>query len=129
MHSPPLKLSFLVVLGAWVSSCGLVDSLPSRDARCDLRPAKDQCTDLREFKGPSFITFQGVCNTLTASIGGGSYQEDARCDMTGVVAGCRAHNGDGSEQTNWYYAGAKYKTEADVKEECSTGQDVQAPEP
>jgi hypothetical protein len=117
---------FLVVLPA---GCGLVDSLPSRDARCDLRPAKDQCTDLREYKGPSFITFQGVCNTLTAAIGGGTYAEDARCDMTGVVAGCRTHNGDGSEQTNWYYSGEKYKTEADVKEECAAGQDVQAPEP
>jgi len=117
---------FVAVLS---SGCGLLDSLPSRDARCDLRPAEDQCTDVREFKGPSFATFQGVCTTLTAAIGGGSYTEDARCDMTGVVAGCRTHNGDGSEQTNWFYAGDKYKTEADVREECSTGQELQAPEP
>lgn len=117
---------FLAVLSA---GCGLLDSLPSRDARCDLRPAKDQCTDLRDFKGGSFITFQGVCTTLTAAIGGGTYTEDARCDMTGVIAGCRAHNGDGSEQTNWYYAGEKYKTESDVREECASGQELQAPEP
>lgn len=129
MRSHPLKVPFLAVLGSLLSGCGLVDALPSRDARCDLRPAKDQCTDIRDFKGPSFITFQGVCSTLTASIGGGSYEEDARCDMTGVLAGCRTHNGDGSEQTNWFYTGGKYKTEADVKEECGSGQDVQAPEP
>ncbi|KFE66754.1 hypothetical protein DB31_8968 [Hyalangium minutum] len=48
MRSNPLKLSFLAALGSLLSSCGLVDSLPSRDARCDLRPAKDQCTDMAE---------------------------------------------------------------------------------
>jgi hypothetical protein len=124
-----LKPSRLVVLVSLLSGCGLVDSLPSRDARCDLRPARDQCTDLRDFKGPSFITFQGVCSTLTAAIGGGTYEEDARCDMTGVIAGCRANNGDGSEQTNWFYSGEEYKTEEDVKEECGSGQDVHPPEP
>jgi hypothetical protein len=122
----PSLICFLAVLSA---GCGLVDSLPSRDARCDLRPAEDQCTDIREFKGPSFVTFQGVCSTLTAAIGGGTYTEDARCDMTGVIAGCRTHNGDGSEQTNWFYAGEDYQTESDVREECDSGMVLQAPEP
>lgn len=103
--------------------------LGSRDARCDLRPAKDQCTDLREFKGPSFLTFEGVCATLRAAEQGGNFKEDARCDMTGVVGGCQSLNGDGSLQTNWYYSGSKYKAEADVKAECSTGQDFAPPAP
>jgi hypothetical protein len=98
----------LTVLASLALGCGLVDNLPSRDARCDLRPARDQCTDLREFKGGSFITFQGVCETLRASTGGGTFAEDARCDMTGVIGGCQASNGDGSEQTNWFYSGEKY---------------------
>ncbi|MDY7231734.1 hypothetical protein [Hyalangium rubrum] len=125
-HSPPLRLALLSCL---FLGCGLLDELPSRDARCDLRPAYDQCTDLREFKGPSFFTFEGVCETLRASTSGGSYREDARCDMTGVVGGCQTSHGDGSEQTNWYYSGDKYKTESDVREECDSGQEFTAPVP
>ena len=114
---------------ALVLGCGLIDSLPGRDARCDLRPKKDQCTDLRDFKGPSFATFQGVCATLRAADQGGAYQEDARCDVTGSVGGCQSLNGDGSLQTNWYYLGSHYKTDADVKDECAALQDVVPPTP
>ncbi|WP_224241168.1 hypothetical protein [Hyalangium gracile] len=128
-----MRTSTLISLGFFATQtlgCGLLDdTLPGRDARCDMRPAYDQCTDLRDFKGPSFFTFEGVCGTLRAAVGSADYQEDARCDMAGVIGGCRAHNGDGSDQTNWFYSGEKYKTEADVKEECGNGQDFQAPEP
>lgn len=117
--STPVSLTLLASLAL---SCGLVDDLPSRDARCDLRPADDQCTDLREFKGPSFITFEGVCETLRAAKGSATFAEDARCDMTGAIGGCQSSNGDGSEQTNWYYSGTKYKTEADARAECDSNQ-------
>jgi hypothetical protein len=93
-----------------------------------MRPESNQCTDLRGFKGPSFITFENVCGTLKATNQGGVFQEDARCDVTGSVGGCQALNGDGSEQTNWYYP-PKYNTDADVKEECAGGQSVVPPVP
>lgn len=127
MNNPtPLRLLLLACLSL---GCGLVDDLPGKDARCDLRPARDQCTDLRDFKGPSFITFQGVCDTLKASTGGGTFTENARCDMTGVVGGCMGHNGDGSDQTNWYYSGEDYTAEADVREECESYQSFAPPTP
>lgn len=112
----------LTLLAGLTLSCGLVDNLPSRDARCDLRPEKAQCTDLREFKGPSFLTFEGVCGTLKAATGSATFEEDARCDMTGVIGGCQSSNGDGSEQTNWYYSGTEYTDEADAREECESYQ-------
>ncbi|HEX8698029.1 MAG TPA: hypothetical protein VF815_04285 [Myxococcaceae bacterium] len=118
----------LTLIASLALSCGLVDSLPSRDARCDLRPADDQCTDLREFKGPSFITFEGVCETLRAATGSATFEEDARCDMTGAIGGCQSSNGDGSEQTNWYYTGEKYKTEEDARAECESYQTFVPPQ-
>lgn len=119
----------LALLTSLLLSCGLLDGLPSRDARCDLRPARDQCTDLREFKGGSFFTFEGVCETLRASTGSATFTEDARCDMTGVIGGCQSVSADGTQQTNWYYSGQKYTSEADAREECDSGQDFVAPQP
>jgi hypothetical protein len=125
----PLLLAALVAsTSVLLSGCGLLDDLPSRDARCDMRPESDQCTDLRDFKGPSFITFDNLCGTLEATNQGGAFQEDARCNVTGSVGGCQALNGDGSEQTNWYFP-PKYNTEADVKEECAGGQSFVPPTP
>jgi hypothetical protein len=118
----------LTLLAGLTLSCGLLDNLPSRDARCDLRPQKDQCTDLREFKGGTFVTFQGVCETLRAATGSATFTEDARCDMTGAIGGCQSSNGDGSEQTNWYYSGTEYTSEADAREECESYQTFVPPQ-
>lgn len=123
-----LLATVLAAAPALLTGCGLLDGLPSRDARCDMRPQTAQCTDLRDFKGPSFITFQNVCDTLRATQQGGVFQEDARCDVAGSVGGCQTHNGDGSLQTNWYYP-PKYTTEAEVKEECAGGQGFAPPMP
>ncbi|MBX3262643.1 MAG: hypothetical protein KIS78_21180 [Labilithrix sp.] len=92
-----------------------------REARCDLRPGKAQCTDVRKFKGPSLVTFQGVCGSLSAaSQDATGYQEDATCPTAGMWGGCQTENGDGSLQTNWFYEGDEYKTEDDAKKECAS---------
>lgn len=109
-----------VVFVAAVLVVGCGSLIPSREGRCDLRPARDQCTDLRDFKGPTLITFRGVCETLRAALDGGSYTEDARCEATGAIGGCQSSSVDGSKQTNWYYSGSKYQTEADARAECES---------
>lgn len=97
-----------------------VNPLPEKEAYCDLRPGKDQCTDLRKFKGASLVTFQGVCDTLKASSKNATgYKEDATCPTTNMLGGCQTENGDGSLQTNWYYTGDTYKTVDDVKKQCT----------
>ena len=92
-----------------------------QQARCDLRPVDAQCTDLRKFKGPSMITFQQVCNSLTsAKPGATGYAEDVTCPTAEMWGGCQSENGDGSLQTNWFYKSDEYKTEDDAKKECDS---------
>lgn len=126
-----------------VSALGLAVALPAcsdiiqdvspfseKQARCDLRPVDSQCTDVRKFKGPTLATFQGVCGSLTsAKKGATGYQEEATCDSVASLGGCQSTSSDGSVQTNWYYAGDKYKTADDTKKECSGGQSWVAPAP
>ena len=107
--------------------CGNLIPLPSKDAKCDLRPRADQCTDLRGFKGPSLLTFEGVCTTLTKAKGGGTYTENATCDSSASLGGCQSSSADGSKQTNWYYAGTKYANAAAAMAECDSGQTFVSP--
>ncbi len=113
--------SFLsvVTLAALVVGCGSLNPFPSQDGRCDLRPAKAQCTDIRDFKGPTLVTFEGVCASLTAALDGGTYTPGARCDSAAALGGCQTANADGSKQTNWYYAGTKYPDRAAAEAECA----------
>jgi hypothetical protein len=106
-------------------ACNLLDSSPlgERSGACELRPAKDQCTDIREFKGPTLATFQLLCESLTAAVGGGEYLEDATCDTTGAWGGCQVVNLDGSLQTNWYFLGGDYATIEEAQAECANNQD------
>ncbi len=123
-------LSFGAVLSAGCSNL-VQDASPfsEKEALCDLRPGKSQCTDIRKFKGPSLITFQGVCSTLTgASKNATGYKEDATCPTTDMWGGCQASNGDGSLQTNWFYKGGSYKTEDDAKKECDSSTKWVAPQ-
>ncbi len=123
-----LSLLLLAVSSVCLFACGIITgALAGRDARCDLRPGRDQCTDIRDFKGPSFITFEGVCGSLKAASGSGDYKEDARCDSANVVGGCQSSSADGSKQTNWYYQGTKFKARADVEAECDSNQTFAAP--
>ena len=124
MRSISLLSAMVVVFAS--AGCNILNA---RDARCDLRPNKDQCTDQRDFRGPSFFTFQGVCDMLKSAGGGGTFTEDARCDMAGAIGGCQSSSADGTKQTNWYYSGTKYKTEADATAECDSGQSFVAPTP
>lgn len=92
-----------------------------QQALCDLRPGKPQCTDIRKFKGPSLVTFQGVCTTLkSASKSATGYKEDATCPTSDMWGGCQSENGDGSLQTNWFYKSDDYKTVDDAKKECDS---------
>jgi len=120
-------IPILCVLG-----CGdLLDQSPlgTRQARCDLRPEKQQCTDIRNFKGPSLVTFEGVCETLKATTMSGSYEEGDVCEMTEVWGGCQSSGIDGHRQTNWYYKGDdKYPDEASAKAECDSNQKWVPPE-
>ena len=100
-----------------------------QQALCDLRPGKAQCTDIRKFKGPSLITFQNVCTSLeAASKNATGYKEDATCPVAEMWGGCQTENGDGSLQTNWFYKGDDYKTEADAKAECDSNTKWVAPQ-
>jgi hypothetical protein len=99
-----------------VVGCGSL--LPGQDGRCDLRPAKAQCTDIRDFKGPTLVTFEALCATLTSALDGGTYTAGARCDSAGSLGGCQVSNADGSKQTNWYYQGTKYPDRAAAEAEC-----------
>lgn len=92
-----------------------------QEARCDLRPADAQCTDIRKFRGPSLVTFQGVCSSLTAAKGNATgYQEDATCPTEDMWGGCQTENGDGSLQTNWFYKSDKLATEEAAKAKCDS---------
>lgn len=111
-----MKRHVLALLVVALSGCG---SFFQQQARCDLRPRNDQCTDIRDFIGPSLITFEGVCTTLIAAHDNeGSYTANARCDSENALGGCQSKSVEGSKQTNWYYAGDKYKTEDDVRAKC-----------
>ncbi len=100
-----------------------------QEALCDLRPGKAQCTDIRKFKGPSLVTFQGVCTSLkAASKDATGYKEDATCPTAEMWGGCQTENGDGSLQTNWFYKGDSYKTEEDAKKECDSNTKWVAPQ-
>lgn len=113
----------LVLLVALSSvGCGALGFLPSKSGKCDLRPKADQCTDIREFKGPSLVTFEGVCTTLVNAKGGGAYTENATCDSSASLGGCQSASSDGSKQTNWYYQGTKYANAAAAMAECDTDQ-------
>lgn len=109
---------FVLVSAVLVVGCGSL--IPSREGRCDLRPARDQCTDIREFKGPTLVTFQALCETLRGALDGGSYTENARCDGSAALGGCQSTSVDGSKQTNWYYQGTKYPSEAEARAECES---------
>lgn len=112
------SLLFASFLAAFVFGCG--SFLSGQDGRCDLRPAKEQCTDIREFKGPTLVTFEALCATLTSALDGGTYTSGARCDSAGSLGGCQVSNADGSKQTNWYYQGTKYADRAAAEAECDS---------
>lgn len=106
-------------------ACGAASSpFGKKDARCDLRPASPQCTDQRDFSGPSFATFNGVCSTLLLAkkVDGGVFEEGQRCDSSASLGGCQSVSLDGTKQTNWYYAGSKYPDAAAAKAECGSDQ-------
>lgn len=118
-----LGLALVPMLAACSNLVQDASPFSEKQGRCDLRPVDPQCTDVRKFKGPSLVTFQGVCGSLTAAKKGATgYTEDATCDSAASLGGCQSTSGDGSVQTNWYYAGEKYKTADDAKKECSGGQ-------
>lgn len=129
----PVRTSSLVavlLLPALACSDALqsANPFPEKQARCDLRPVDAQCTDVRKFQGPSLITFQGVCTSLSsAKAGAKGYEEGETCDSERSLGGCQSSSLDGTLQTNWYYAGEKYKADEDAKKECSGGQTWVAP--
>lgn len=109
-----------------VMACSLSDVSPfsEKQALCDLRPGRPQCTDIRKFSGPSLITFEGVCTSLknaSKDSPATGYKEGATCPTQDMLGGCQTKNGDGSLQTNWFYKGDKFKTEDDAKKECDSG--------
>jgi hypothetical protein len=122
-------LAVLLFVGACSNLIQEASPFSEKQALCDLRPGKPQCTDVRKFKGPSLVTFQGVCGTLKASVQGATgYKEDATCPTADMLGGCQSESSDGSLQTNWFYKSDKYKTEDDAKKECDSGQKWVAPQ-
>ena len=121
-----MRTLLLVCLFVIAAGCGSL--IPTKSAKCDLRPKRDQCTDIREFRGPSLATFQGVCETLKAAAGGATYAENATCDSAASLGGCQGSSSDGSKQTNWYYQGSKYADAAAAMMECESGQSFVGPQ-
>lgn len=91
-----------------------LNPLPTSNGRCDFRPKKPQCTDLRNYKAaaPAKTVMQGICVEGTANEG--------TCSTDGMLGGCQSDGGSGALQTNWYYLGDKYKTVDDVKAQCTS---------
>ncbi len=115
---------FGVVLVLASGSPGCTDALgeatpfTKKAGRCDLRPKADQCTDWRDFAGPSMAAMEASCESLVSATGGGSWTEGKRCDTTHMLGGCQTKSNDGTVQTSWYYHGAQYKTVDDARSEC-----------
>lgn len=102
-----LTLALLITAG-----CGL----GTATARCELRPGKAQCTDIRNALPPTILSLKTLCGTLSTAIAdAGVFTDGQACDTSGSVGGCQAIQGDGSKQTNWYFAP---KTTADAQMEC-----------
>ncbi len=113
----------LYFLAMILFGCELLNTKPlgTRDGACELRPIRGQCTDIRDFSGPTLITFQSLCETLIAAEGGGEYLEGEVCDTTGAWGGCQTEAADGSLQTNWYFPD-DYATVDEAKAECAGNQ-------
>lgn len=123
MHSNRVRVLLAFALAAATGTLACSDALEDKQARCDLRPVDDQCTDVRNFPGVSLVTFQGVCETLKQGKPGVTgYQDDATCPTAGMLGGCQSKSADGSLQTNWYYLGTQYPDEASARAECDSGQ-------
>lgn len=102
----------VVVLGA-CSAAESLNPLPTTNGRCDFRPKRPQCTDLRNYKSaaPASGVMQGICVEGVV--------DDSTCPTDGMLGGCQTDTGSGALQTNWYYSGEKYKTADDVKAQCT----------
>lgn len=110
------NLGLLAVLSTMiVAGCG------GSSARCDLRPSTPQCTDWRGQVAPVWVTQEALCRTLGTTSAGGTFTAGATCPVEEMWGGCQATLGDGSKQTNWYYKGQKYPTEADAQKNCDSG--------
>ncbi len=122
-----MRIRVVLLVAVSFVGCGALGFLPSKQAKCDLRPKGDQCTDIRDYKGPSLVTFEGVCTTLTKAKGGGTYTENAICDSATSLGGCQAASADGSKQTNWYYTSSGHPDKASAQAECESGQSFVEP--
>lgn len=114
----------MVLLMLHLLGCdAILDQSPlgTRSAACELRPVRGQCTDVREFAGPTLATFEALCESLIATAGDGEYLDGEVCDTTGSWGGCQTENVDGSLQTNWYFPD-DYASAEDAQAECSGGQ-------
>lgn len=127
-----MRVLLALAASATLAACGgLLNTSPlgTRDGKCDLRPARPQCTDWREFKGPSMVAIQGLCNTLILTFDAGVWTEGARCDSAASLGGCQQTTIDGTKQTNWYYQGSKYPDAGAAMSECSNSQPWVDPQP
>ncbi|MBX3228568.1 MAG: hypothetical protein KIT84_07940 [Labilithrix sp.] len=119
-----MNVSRLFALSSVVGLVGVVgcsdaiqaaNPFPEKQARCDFRPEKPQCTDWRKFQGPSMATMQGVCSATPNA----SYNEGSTCPVEDMLGGCQTESGDGTLQTNWFYKSDDYKEVADVQKKCT----------
>ena len=115
----PTRLLLAVLV---LCACG--SGLGKKDAKCDLRPSEAQCTDWRDFTGPSLVTIEATCQTLITAQGGGAYAANKRCDNIGTQGGCQSVSADGTRQTNWYYD----VTEEVIRTKCDSNQTFVSPD-
>lgn len=115
MWTKTLKVMTLFVGLSTMVACG------GGNARCDMREKTPQCTDWRGSLNPTWVTQEALCATLGGTGVGGVFQKGETCPTDGMWGGCQATFADGSKQTNWYYKGQKYPTEADAQKNCDNG--------
>lgn len=119
MIQRPMAIASFAILMVGCSDLLKASPLGTKSGRCDFRPKMSQCTDWREYAGPSMVVQQGLCTTMAAT-GAGTWAEGKTCEVGGMLGGCQSTMGDGSRQTNWFYSGDKFKTVDDVKKECGS---------
>ncbi len=119
MRLAPIFIWFALVVAA---GCGL----GTASSRCELRPAKNQCTDVRNALPTTAAGLRAVCGMLTfAYPDAGGFTDAKTCDTTGSVGGCEALQGDGAKQTNWFFPPS---TADSVRSDCGNSSKFVTPQ-
>jgi hypothetical protein len=77
---------------------------------CGAPPREDGCIEYRMLASSDLDKVRSGCPTSSWASGS--------CPATGILGGCRVVPIEVWDEVNWYYAGARFTTAADVMAEC-----------